>query len=89
MAKAKSINKYAIELANVIEKRSVEELDKFIQEHKDNYEPEFIKRWEKASETVKMMTLCKIACNQNLVSKKTKKWAKKWLTEHGFSEVIW
>ena len=82
------ISKYVIERDAVLEKRSIEELDKFIQANKKEYDRTFLTRWEKASEEVKMITLCKMICNCTRVSKKTQEWARKWLHKKGMLETI-
>ena len=86
--KAKAIDTYQLELAKMLEHRSTQELDMFIVEHKDRFLKVFVLDYVDAPTETKQITLCKMCANNKLVSSKTRKWAKDWLKEHGYTDKI-
>jgi len=85
--KAKPIVRYEFELTQMLEQRSVEALEHFIVEHKDEYSKMFVVDFLDADEHTKQIALCKLIVNSKC-SKATTQWARKWLKENGLSEGI-
>lgn len=86
--KARPIDAYELELSRMLDKRSVEELDKFIVEHTEYYNKVFVADYLEAPELTKQITLCKMCANCKSVSRDTKKWALDWLKENGYDKQI-
>lgn len=73
----KVLKKWVKERDQVLEKRSVEELIKFMEkwEKYGVYDKTINEQFKKASPEVQMMTLCKSICNATKISKETYNWA--------------
>lgn len=84
------INKYVKELRETLEKRSVEELEKFLKKwvNKGVVDARVYKRFTLSSIEVKEMTLCKMICNRLDTKEDTKEWARTKLKEMGATEEI-
>ena len=82
------ITKYSVELAHCLEKESVEELDKFIETHQEEYSKEMIEAWRVAKFEVKQLAMYKMIANKTNVDNKLRCKARRWLKEHGSSEEI-
>ncbi|MBP3713377.1 MAG: hypothetical protein J6I69_02270 [Bacilli bacterium] len=90
MATNEEIKKWVKERNEVLEKRSVAEVIKFMEkwEKEGFYNKLLNERFKKASPQVQLMTLCKAICNTTSISKETREWALKTLYDLGSSPEI-
>lgn len=77
------ISKYTVELAQCLEKESVDELTKFLKAHKGDFKKGFVNKWEKSTPQVKEITLYKMIANITVVNNKLRCKARKWLANNG------
>lgn len=82
------IDKRKVELAKCLEKRSVDELDKYIQANKETLNEEMVKVWEDADNEQREAIVNKLISSNDLVSCKLKCQANRWLKEHGLVHEI-
>lgn len=83
------IDKYIKELRETLEKRSVEELEKFMKKwvNKGIVDASVYKNFVLSSPETKLGTLCKMICNNFLdIKEDTKEWARAKLKEIGMTE---
>ena len=83
-----AISKYSVELAKCLEKESIEELDKFVEEHQKDLDKKMVKAWRVAKREVKELTLYKMIANKTNVDNKLRCKARRWLREHGSSAEV-
>lgn len=76
-----------VEFAKVLEKESVEALDKHVRADKETFE-DFIKVWDKATDDNKEAILYKLIATNKLVSNKLKSKANRWIKENGLAHTI-
>ena len=80
------------DLINVLEKRDVGSLERFVKKWTDAgiYPPEFYNEFKADSKETKTATLCKmiLSIQVNAISKETREWAKNWLDDHGVSPEL-
>ena len=80
------------DLINVLEKRDVGSLERFVKKWTDAgiYPPEFYNEFKADSKEIKTASLCKmiLSIQVNAISKETREWAKEWLDDHGMSPEL-
>jgi hypothetical protein len=82
------IKKYVKERDEMLLKRSVSELRKFVKNHAEFYEKEYIENFEKASDEVVEITLHKMIANVTSLPEEFVKESIVWLLERGYSPII-
>lgn len=86
--KIREIKKYVKERDEMLLKRSVSELRKFVKEHVIMFSPEYVENFEKASDEVVEITLHKMIANCTNLPNDFVKESVVWLLERGYSPII-
>lgn len=83
-----AIKKYVKERNEMLKKRSVSELRKFVSEHKEFYSTEYLEAFNKASDEVLTVTLHKMIVNVTSLPTELRGTSAMWLVANGFSLEI-
>lgn len=79
---------YVKERDKMLLKRDVNEFRKFVKNHEELYEKEYLERFEKASDEILEITLHKMIASVTSLPKKLVQESILWLLERGYSPVI-
>ena len=84
------ITRYVKELGEVLETRSVAELEKFLKKwvKKGVIDAHQYKRFMLSSDETKLGTLCKMICNRLDTKEETKQWAREQLDKLGMRDYF-
>ena len=84
-----NVKKYVKERDEMLLKRSVSELRKFVKDHAIMFSSEYIEHFEKASDEVVEITLHKMIANVTSLPEEFVKESVIWLLERGYSPIIY
>ena len=83
-----NVKSYVKERDEMLLKRDVNELRKFVKKHEELYEKDYLERLGKASDEVLEITLHKMIANVTSLPKAFVKESIIWLLERGYSPII-